>query len=263
MLRCSVCGEEINDKWKNCPSCGASLIPRDKKPLFTNGKTIVDSKVEQTKKESVKRNKKSNVIQKSEKSISVSSTKLFYLFLFLVLAGAILIYSSGVLDSTPGVLPSQVAGNTNPNAGVDLRNLEQINSLQTIVDKNPSDKETLLQLAHLYNDSGLKPKAIERYSQYLKMNPKNADVWVDMGVCYFETGKNDDAISSMERALKINPRHQIANLNLGIVNLTAGNTEKAIGYWKKAIEIDPTNEIGQKAKELITTHKKEDVNALR
>ncbi|MFA7227914.1 MAG: hypothetical protein WC061_02680, partial [Melioribacteraceae bacterium] len=66
--------------------------------------------------------------------------------------------------------------------------------------------------------------------------------------------KNIEAISAMEKALKINPRHQIANLNLGIVNMSSGNLEKSKIYWKAAIEIDPTNEIGQKAKELLTTH---------
>lgn len=254
MLRCPVCGEEVKKDEKSCPSCGASIINKSKSSTIPSDKTNESSKTSQTKVESIKGRKNKNLKQESEKINLISSTKLFYLILSLVLIGAIFIYSSGVFDSTPTALPSQQTDLNNPHSGVDLKSLEQINSLQIIVDKNPSDKETLLQLAHLYNDSGFKSKAIERYSQYLKMNPKNADVWVDMGVCYFETGKNDDAISSMEKALKINPRHQIANLNLGIVNMTAGNTEKAIGYWNKAIEIDPTNEIGQKAKELITTH---------
>ena len=254
MLRCPLCGEDANKEDNFCSSCGASLINKNKNFTINSDRPNENSNSFRKKIESLKARKNPDSKQELKKVYSISSTKLFYFILFLVLIGAILIYSTGVFDSTPTTVIPQQADLNNPHSGVDLKNLEQINSLQGMVDKNPTDKETLLQLAHLYNDSGFKPKAIERYLQYLKMNPNNADVLVDMGVCYFETGNNNDAILSMEKALKINPQHQIANLNLGIVNMTAGNTEKAIGYWNKAIEIDPTNEIGQKAKELITTH---------
>lgn len=254
MLRCPLCGEEANKQDNFCSSCGASLITKNKNSTILSEQSKDRSNSSRTKAESMKDQKNTIAKQELKKANSISSTKLFYLVLFLVVIGAVLIYSTGVFDSTPTTVVPQQTDLNNPHSGVDLKNLEQINLLQGMVDKNPTDKETLLQLAHLYNDSGFKPKAIERYLQYLKMNPNNADVLVDMGVCYFETGNNNDAISSMEKALKINPQHQIANLNLGIVNMTAGNIQKAIGYWNKAIEIDPTNEIGQKAKELITTH---------
>lgn len=254
MLRCPVCGEETNQEEKSCPSCGAAIINKTKNSTTPIDKTNESFKTSKTKVESIYGRKNKNSKQKPEKSNLISSTKLFYLILFLVLIGAILVYSSGVFNSTPRTLPSQQTDLNNPHSGVDLKNLEQINSLEGMIKQNPKDYQSLLQLAHLLNDSGFKEKAIEKYIAYLKQFPKEADVWVDMGVCYFETGKNDDAISAMEKGLKINPKHQIANLNLGIVNMTAGNSEKAIGYWNKAVEIDPTNEIGQKAKELIKTH---------
>lgn len=252
MIICSVCGDEVNADEKSCPGCGASLLNKKESSKNFSEMTQQNSKILNTKTESAKGGKNPN--SKSESQKSISNTKLFYLVLFLVFIGALIVYSSGLLDTSPTASSSQQTDSNNPHAGVDLKHLEQINSLEAAVENNPGDKESLLQLAHLLNDSGFKDKAIERYIQYLKMDPKNADVWVDLGVCYFETGKNDDAISSMEKGLKINPKHQIANLNLGIVNLTAGNKEKAIGYWNKAIEINPTNEIGKRAKELIKTH---------
>jgi len=255
MLKCSVCGDEFNEDEKSCPGCGASVSGKGVGPDKSSLENHSNTKGSKPASKSANGNKNINSKSEPEKSISFSSTKLFYLILFLVLIGALLVYSSGVLDTDPPVtISSQQADNNNPHSGVDLQHLEQINSLKAAVDKDPNDQVSLLQLAHLYNDSGFKDNAIERYTQYLKMDPKNADVLVDMGVCYFETGKNKDAILAMESALKINPNHQIANLNLGIVNMTAGNKEKAIGYWNKAVEIDPTNEIGQKAKELLTTH---------
>ncbi len=254
MLRCSVCGEDVNIYEKTCSSCGASIDNKSGSSKTSSSNNLKNPANSNTKNESSKSKKSSNTKQDAIKLNSVSSTKLFYLVFFLILIGAILIYSTGVFDSAPKSFSSQQGNANNPHAGVDLKNLEQINTLEGIVKQNPKDYQSLLQLAHLLNDSGFKEKAVEKYIAYLKQFPKEADVWVDMGVCYFELGKNDDAITSMERGLKINPNHQIANLNLGIVNMTAGNKEKAVGYWKKAIEIDPSNEIGKKAKELITTH---------
>jgi tetratricopeptide (TPR) repeat protein len=253
MLRCSVCGDELTEEMNVCPGCGVSLKAK-KVTASAKEKAEEIPAVEKSGKKSKKGEKNLNVKETPVKPNSISSTKLFYLFFFLAIAGLLLIYASGVFDSAPSSNVVPQGNQSSQPGGVDLNNLEQINSLQAVVDKNPGDKESLLQLAHMYNDSGMKEKAILRYTQYLKMDPRNTDVLVDMGVCYFETGKNDMAIASMEKALKINPRHQIANLNLGIVNMSAGNPEKAKVYWKTANEIDPTNEIGQKAKELLTTH---------
>lgn len=255
MTRCSVCGEVVNVEDKTCPSCGAAVVNQIKNTTTGSEKKSNNPQSVHKKTETVKSGKKKiSTDEKIKSTKSLSSTKLFYLILFLILVGAVLVYSSGIFDPAPPAVSSQQADLNNPHAGVDLNHLEQISSLEATIKKNPKDFQSLLELAHLLNDSGLKERAIEKYNLYLKQFPKEANVWVDMGVCYFETGKSAEAMSSMEKALKINPRHQIANLNLGIVNMSAGNTDKAIGYWKKAIEIDSTNEIGQKAKELIKTH---------
>ena len=254
MVRCPVCGEVVNVDDKYCSSCGAFLQSENKNTAHTSGKKSNTSKSVSNKTEAVKSGKKKTSGEEVKNTKSFSSTKLFYLVFFLILVGAIIIYSSGIFDSAPLPVQSQQADANNPHAGVDLNHLEQIQSLEETVKKNPNDFQSLLELAHMLNDSGFKERAIEKYNLYLKKFPKDADVLVDMGVCYFETGKNPEAMSSMEKALKVNPKHQIANLNLGIVNMSAGNTAKALDYWKKAIAIDSTNEIGQKAKELIKTH---------
>ncbi len=113
---------------------------------------------------------------------------------------------------------------------------------------------SLLELAHLKNDSGLFEAAIKNYTTYLAKNPKNADARVDMGVCYFNLQDFPNAIKEMETALKYVPNHQIAHLNLGVVNLSAGNLEKSKEWLKKAYELNPNNEIGQKANQLLNNH---------
>lgn len=254
-LKCAICGEENAADSKFCSSCGVALS--DSKKIVTDDKYAIKTKgkVGHSQKTSVNGKKRNNINQKivEQETKVLSNTKLFYLVFILMLIGSFILYFSGIFDQPVAAQSPQISEN-NPHAGVNLANLEQINSLEEKVKSKPNDKDLLLQLAHLLNDSGLKTRAIDEYKEYLRLDSKNADVWVDMGVCYYETGKNQDAISSMERALKIQPRHQIANLNLGIVNMASGNESIALKYWKKAIEIDSTNEIGQKAKELIKSH---------
>lgn len=252
-LKCNVCGEMNSTDAAFCTGCGAPLSVKRKQDTVET----VDESLKETgiKSKSAVKNKKKNSIDAKtaeKKPEALSKTTLFYLSFVLVLAGAFILYSSGIFDKPPLTQTQQFGDSNNP--GVDLGSLEQINSLESKVKNDPNNKELQLQLAHLLNDSGFKTRAIEEYRKYLKVDPKNADVWVDMGVCYFETGKNQDAINSMERALKIQPRHQIANLNLGIVNIASGNRAIALKYWQKAIEIDSTNEIGRKAKDLIKSH---------
>ncbi|MEW6701617.1 MAG: tetratricopeptide repeat protein [Bacteroidota bacterium] len=263
MLNCSACGEFIDNDAKYCPACGfatcgVEVSAKNSKKVFDerpnrdfDSRRIIPR---QKKSNEAKReySKKINAVSGSSKSLS--TTKLLYFVLFLFLTAALIIYSSGIFETSTPDISSQQPGFNNSQRGVDLNSLEQINSLEEIVKKNPKDYDSLIRLAHLLNDSGLKERAIEKYKLYLTKFPKDTNVLVDMGVCYFETGKNEEAISAMEKALRINPKHQIANLNLGIVNLSSGNILKAVGYWKRAIEIDSTNEVGLRAKELLKSH---------
>ena len=180
----------------------------------------------------------------------------FIFIIFGLLLVALLInYAAGVFDTPDVAVIPQVQDNFNQNhKGASLQNLQQINDLEAKVKANPSDMASVLDLAHLLNDSGFKEKAINNYKIYLNSDPKNADVIVDMGVCYYELGNYDEAIKLMKQAISYQPNHQIAHLNLGIVTMTAGNHDEALKYWKKAVEINPNNEIGKRAQELINSH---------
>jgi Tfp pilus assembly protein PilF len=251
---CSVCGESNKLGSNFCSSCGVSL-----KHISTPQPTDLLNSDEQKTVKSFSRSK-----SKEEKTGKIlanetvpkefSNKKLVYLVFSLVFIAIVIVYFSGMFDNHIDNNSVQTTTQNNPHAGVDLNSLKQITELEKTVADNPKDKESLLHLAHLLNDSGFKEKAIDRYKEYLLTDPKNADVWVDMGVCYYETKKNPEAISAMEKALRFQPLHQIAHLNLGIVNIASGNRVKAESYLKKAIEINPTNDVGQKAKELLNSH---------
>ncbi len=230
---CNECGYKFEKEYKFCPECGTKVFGS---------------------KNSKSKNVESKVATDGDKTLD---PKVLYGILiggFAVIA--IIILTSGVLDSAPvntSVMnQNQVAPNTN--SGVNLNNMQMINDLEVKIKQNPEDYKSLLELAHLKNDSGLFEAAIQNYKTYLDKNPKDADARVDMGVCYFNLRDYPNAIKEMETALTYVPNHQIAHLNLGVVNLSAGNIEKSKEWLKKAYDLNPTSEVGKKAEQLLNNH---------
>ena len=230
---CNECGYKFEKEYKFCPECGTK----------------------------VSGSKHSNVKNTDLKVSSAGDKTLNPKVLYGILIGgfaviAIIILTSGILDSapvnTPVINQNQVQPNTN--SGVNLNNMQMINDLEAKINSNPEDYKSILELAHLKNDSGLFEAAIVNYKTYLDNNPKDADARVDMGVCYFNLQDFPNAIKEMETALKYVPNHQIAHLNLGVVNLSAGNIEKSKEWLKKAYDLNPTSEVGKKAEQLLNNH---------
>ncbi|MGK9477412.1 tetratricopeptide repeat protein [Melioribacter sp. OK-6-Me] len=225
-LKCISCGKKLEKDFVYCPYCGTKT-----------GKS---------------KNVISNDINSSNEKV-LSFKKIIYLVLLLIVVGGVILYSSGVFDE-PEIKESASQDFEDVHNGVDLSNLQQINALENELKANPGDKEKILTLAHMLNDSGFKQKAIDWYQEYLKYDSSDADVLVDMGVCYYEMQNYTEAEKWMKEALKYQPDHQIAHLNLGIVSLSTGKHDEAIEWWKKAVEIDPNNNIGKRAQELINSH---------
>lgn len=252
ILICDNCGEE-NNVFNNsagfvCSYCGMKL----KNSSAKNTKTSNLLSSEEPQKKIKIKNKKTN---KNFSDSKILSSKIIFSITGGAFLGSLLILIfSGILNK-PALNQSNFTNqNQAANSGVDLNSLNKINELEAILKANPDDDETLLQLAHLQNDSHFYNKAIKNYSKYLIKHPENPDARIDMGVCYYSLGDYKTAISEMEKALKYSPKHQIGHLNLGIVNLTAGNIEKSKEWLRKAIEINPNSEVGKRAKELLELH---------
>lgn len=232
LIECTGCGELLEPNFNFCPYCGTKI-----------------------KKENTRVSSSSKKEFKSNKQVKeFSGTKLFTVVAVLLIFGLVLIFSSGIFDKPKVSVNPNTLPNDEIHRGINLENIQQINSLEEELKANPSDKSKLLTLAHLLNDSGFKEKAIERYKEYLKIDPKSPDVLVDMGVCYYDLGNYEEALKYMKDALKYEPKHQIAHLNIGVVLMATGKKNDAKEWWKKAFEINPNNEIGKRAQELINSH---------
>lgn len=262
VIVCDNCGEENLQTADTCISCGARLKGPgsfvQKKTANTESKK---SKVSQPAKISDKRKNKpgkkkplsgSNV--KKEKEID--SKKIIIIAGLVGILAVVILLTSGVLDSGTSVSSDNNSRNTQNNgSGINLNNIQRINELQAKLKANPNDKKTLLELAHLQNDSGFYEKAIPLYQKYLVQVPTDADARIDMGVCYYNLRDYDSAIKEMKTALKYKPNHQIAHLNLGIVNLAAGNMDEAMKWLQKAVDLGPETDVGKRAEELLNSHK--------
>jgi len=231
---CNQCGSKLEAHHKFCPECGAKIN------VSKSSKSGADSN--------------QNISAVNGKTLN---PKIVYgILIGGVAVIALILLSSGMLDSSGGVVSSvnQNEQQSATNSGVNLNSLQVITELEEKVKQNPNDYQSLLELAHLKNDSGLFEAAIQNYKTYLEKNPADADARVDMGVCYFNLRDYPNAIKEMETALKYEPKHQIAHLNLGVVNLSAGNLAKSKEWLQKAYDLNPTNEIGQKAEQLLKNH---------
>ena len=253
IIICDNCGTENPAGTKVCESCGIKLSSSSEKIVKkeTPTKTFTEKKHSQPKPVKEKSSGKKDVPNQTVKEID--SKKILIIAAIVIVGGFIILLTAGVFDRPPS---SNVSSNVTQGqgSGVDLNALQRINELEEKVKNNPKDKESLLELAHLRNDSGMYEKAIEDYEKYLKMVPADADVRVDMGVCYYSLRNFDEAIKAMTEALKYKPNHQIAHLNLGIVNLAAGNIDKSKEWLRKAVQIDPNSDAGKRAQELLSSH---------
>lgn len=180
--------------------------------------------------------------------------QIVYLVVGLVIIGLILLYSSGVIESSSSTAPIQ--NRNEAGSDIKLENIQAINQLEELVKNSPNDLDNLLKLGNLLFDSGFYERAIVHYQRYLKSKPDAADVIVDMGVCYFQTEKYENAISNFKKGIELNPKHQTAYLNLGVVyKFGLNNKTEAIKWWKKAVELDPASEVGKKAQDFLNQNK--------
>lgn len=274
---CDVCGEEIPEDSAFCSSCGAKVTGKEKSVLKNiekkdaekrevNPAPQLSSKAEQpASKSSTPAQKQKNKQQAApvkkaapQKSSAggkkISPVQIAVMISGLLSVGVLIMWAAGLFGSAENT-GSTFQQQQPETPAVSLENIQRINELEAAVKRDTTNLNTVLELAHLLNDSGMKERSVPYYQMYLRANPGNADVQVDLGVVYFEMQKYDIAKSRMRKGLALNPRHQIANFNMGIVNYSAGNLDSAKIWWNKALAIDPTSEIGKKAKELLDSHK--------
>ncbi len=251
---CDNCGEENDKDNVVCSSCGVKLQAGtyEKPPKAEQKK---NRKVSGSVDNKSKSNKKNKPFQQTPAKKQLNLVKTITVVVVGVGIALFILLFSGVLN--PVVVPGSSSSSTtdnSQNSGVDLGNVQKINQLEDVIKNNPRDTASILQLAHLKNDSGMYQQAIVNYKEYLALVPTDPDARIDMGICYYNLQNYPTAIAEMQKAIQYDPKHQIGYLDLGIVNLAAGNFDKSRDWLKKAVDLDPNSEFGKKAEELLKSH---------
>lgn len=126
---------------------------------------------------------------------------------------------------------------------------EQVRTLQSAIENNPTDAGNHAQLGNAYYDAEQWPNAIDAYQRSLALDASNVDVSTDLGVSYYNMNRVDEALAQFEHSLKVSPNHTKTLFNKGIV-LAFGkeNLDAAAETWKHLVEIAPDSAEGQAAR---------------
>jgi len=117
---------------------------------------------------------------------------------------------------------------------------------------NPSDLNTIVQVANLYYDGQQYPEAVKYYQLAVKSQPMNADLITDLGTSIWYMGDADGAIAEFQNALKYKPDHPGTLFNLGIVRWQGKFDPKgAVEAWEQLLKLNPNYEHKQEVQEYI------------
>jgi hypothetical protein len=257
---CGACGSPLSVGDNFCQHCGSPV----EWPAAVSGETVRSISTESGGKvvKTPASGGRQKASSKQDRPVAPS---------WKMMAGFALFLAVGVLSLELLTKPKmETIPHTHPEeqAGANMQALQQIEEMERRLAAQPNDQQLLLQLANLLHDNRFYDKAIQRYTEYLKINPNDADARVDLGICYYETDRTNEAKREMLKALEKNPKHLLGHFNLGIVHLriaqremAAGNTEQgnkaveeANEWFRKTAALDPNGEVGQRAQRLLAQH---------
>ncbi|WP_254449381.1 tetratricopeptide repeat protein [Anabaena sp. UHCC 0253] len=104
---------------------------------------------------------------------------------------------------------------------------------------NPNDVRAYCKRGAALYELGDKHKqsAIDDFTQAIEINPNDAYGYYYQGVAHSKSGNNQDAINYFTKAIKINPNYAKSYYNRGVIHKTLGNHKDAINDYQKAADI--------------------------
>ncbi|MDE0184911.1 MAG: tetratricopeptide repeat protein [Candidatus Poribacteria bacterium] len=82
-------------------------------------------------------------------------------------------------------------------------------------------------------------KAIDAYSNAIKLNPRDTDAFNNRGVAYQKLGKFDSAIDDYNTAIPLNPYDAVIYSNRGAAYVDKGEPDRGLEDINRAIELNP------------------------
>lgn len=131
---------------------------------------------------------------------------------------------------------------------------DTIKTLETKLQKNTKDYDTLVALGNNYMNlgdsqksntqkinlsNGSYSKAAEYYKKALEINGKDVNVRTDRAINLYYTGNVDEAIKEVTKAIEISPKFAQAHFNYAIFLGSKQDYKKAVEELKLAKKLEP------------------------
>lgn len=113
-----------------------------------------------------------------------------------------------------------------------------------VLDRESTERYTL-GLAHLYEETGAREKAVSLLDSFMAANPfPGGDILYMHSVILLHVGRGHDALGSAERALRtsVHPRQELYQLAAACAQ-EVNNYELACAYLERMLEMDPQSEL--------------------
>ena len=85
-------------------------------------------------------------------------------------------------------------------------------------------------------------KAIETFSQVIKLDPSFAEAWNKRATLYFMTGDLRRSLADCDEVIKRNPQHFGALAGYAQIHLQLENYERALAFARRALAVNPNLE---------------------
>lgn len=115
-----------------------------------------------------------------------------------------------------------------------------IQSIETYITDLPESYELHTALADMCMATKQYDKAINHFSESIKINPNEFANFNNLGILYMETGQNDRAIEAYLMSSKLNPQSPIPHQNIAAIYNLRKDYDSALNYLEKAKNLDPS-----------------------
>jgi len=157
-----------------------------------------------------------------------------------ILAIILLFFSTSILtanerDAQLDKLFNELKRNTSSSSSI-------VQKIWTLWSTHPTDEKLTSILdegSRLVQDQKL-AKAIEIFTDAIKIDPSWAEAWNKRATVYYMIGEFQKSQEDIDKVLELEKRHFGALAGQGLVNIQLKNYEKAILSYKKAQEIYPS-----------------------
>jgi tetratricopeptide (TPR) repeat protein len=119
---------------------------------------------------------------------------------------------------------------------------QEVAALESVLQRNPEDDITRIQLGNLYLEAGHDDEAIPWFRRALEREPDNAHARVHLAQSLANIGRVEEAISEYEAVLAREPGNPQALLGLGRVKLYAQQDIRGgVEAWEELLRVAPNS----------------------